>query len=566
MDMADAVKFQPSKYQSAIFDWIRRGTGSAIVKAVAGSGKTTTVIRGVEYFPRTAEVQLVAFNRDIVTEMEIRLRALEEEIGRNLPNVRVSTFHSLGFSALRSRLKPRRFTVDDRKLGKLVPKACGYNEVLVDLYTAFVTKLVGYAKGEGIGVLVDDKPESWKALIDHHGLYLDDKRATEEQAIEIARDLLRCSNEHAGRPQEYNGRSDLSFTIDYADMLYLPLLWQVNLWCNDVLIIDEAQDTNRVRREIAKRALGPDGRLMAVGDPCQSIYGFTGATPDAMDRIQSEFGCIELPLTVSYRCAKSIINRAQAIVPYLEAFEGSPEGDVMTLDCATAVNYLQPTDAVLCRMTAPLVGFAFDLIRHGIGCRVLGRDIGAGLISLIKKRDAVTVDELVEALEIYRDEEVAKCLRQDREEKAAGIKDRVDCVLTVIDELPRKERTIEALVGRLTSLFDDDDGAGLLTLSTIHKAKGKEWDSVAILAPELMPCKWARQEWEHVQERNLMYVAWTRAKSALIDLDDDRIGERKPVRIMSPLPPPPSTVIDDEFLERDLPPFLDRRRRGGAQS
>jgi DNA helicase II / ATP-dependent DNA helicase PcrA len=556
-------KFIPSLYQSNIFDWIRTGTGSACVKAVAGSGKTTTVIRGVQYFPPLFSVQLVAFNKDIVIEMEGRLKKLEEEIGRRLSNVRISTFHSLGFSALRSRFKPRNFTVDDRKLKKLMPEACGYSDMLEDMYSAFCAKLVGFAKGAGIGVLVEDQREVWQDLIDHYGLYLDDERATEEQAIEIARELLKCSIEAGMLPNVKDSPGQMRMTIDYADMLYLPILWKLRLWQNDVLIIDEAQDTNRVRRELAKRALRTDGRLMAVGDPRQAIYGFTGASHDAMDLIQSEFKCIELPLTVSYRCGKSIIARAQKLVPYLEAFEGAPDGEVIAMDCFTAAKVLKPTDAVLCRMTAPLVGFAFDLIKHGIGCRVLGRDIGAGLISLIKKRDAETIDELVVALEEYRDAEVAKFMKQDREEAAEGVKDRVECVLAVIEELIAKERTIATLIERLQNLFSDETGTGLLTLSTIHKAKGKEWDSVAILSPDLMPCRWAKQEWEQVQEQNLMYVAWTRAKTALIDLTDTRIVERKPPQAsLSGSVLPVSVAVpaaNDQFLVDELPAFLDRR-------
>lgn len=555
--------FAPSTYQSAIFDWIRTGSGSAIVKAVAGSGKTTTVIRGVQYFSPSFEVQLVAFNKDIVTEMEVRLKKLEEEIGRRLHNVRISTFHSLGFSALRGRFKPRRHTVDDRKLSKLMPEACGYSGMLEDLYGAFCCKLVGLAKGEGVGILVADEPEIWQALIDHHGLCLDDERATEDRAISIARDLLRHSVEAALMPKPTDSPQQMRMTIDYSDMLYLPILWNLRFWPNDALIIDEAQDTNRVRREIAKRALRANGRLMAVGDPRQGIYGFTGASHDALDQIKATFSCVELPLTVSYRCARSIIARAQKLVPYLEAFEGAQHGEIVHLSCAQAVQRLKPSDVILCRMTGPLVSFAFDLIRHGIGCRVLGRDIGTGLIKLIKGRDADTIPQLELALEKFRDEEVAKFIKKGREEAAAGVQDRVNCILAVIEEMPEKDRTVGTLIARLESLFDDDAGRGLLTLSTIHKAKGKEWDSVAILQPNLMPCQWAKQEWQQLQELNIMYVAWTRAKNLLIDLTDTRIVDRRakaePMLIL-PLPLPTKDGLPE------LPAFLDRRpkRAGGA--
>jgi superfamily I DNA/RNA helicase len=69
------------------------------------------------------------------------------------------------------------------------------------------------------------------------------------------------------------------------------------------------------------------------------------------------------------------------------------------------------------------------------------------------------------------------------------------------------------------SLFGDNV-TGLLVLSTIHKAKGREWERVFWLDRiGTCPSKWARQAWQQDQEKNLMYVAATRAKSELIDLN-----------------------------------------------
>src|SRR5206468_3822369 len=150
--------------------------------------------------------------------------------------------------------------------------------------------------------------------------------------------------------------------------------------------IDEAQDTNPARRALAKLALKPGGRLIAVGDPMQAIYGFTGASHDAMDLIAAEFDTVELPLSVSYRCARTIIGMAQTIVPYLEAAPNAPDGAVSRLPLKTALNALKPSDAVLCRQTAPLVSLAFKLIAAGRGCIILGREIAKGLTNLIDKQ------------------------------------------------------------------------------------------------------------------------------------------------------------------------------------
>jgi superfamily I DNA/RNA helicase len=69
---------------------------------------------------------------------------------------------------------------------------------------------------------------------------------------------------------------------------------------------------------------------------------------------------------------------------------------------------------------------------------------------------------------------------------------------------------------KIDNLFAD--GNGKLLLSTIHKAKGREWDNVAILAPELSPSRWARQDWQVEQELNLIYVRDTRVRHTTITL------------------------------------------------
>ncbi len=56
----------------------------------------------------------------------------------------------------------------------------------------------------------------------------------------------------------------------------------------------------------------------------------------------------------------------------------------------------------------------------------------------------------------------------------------------------------------------------MVTLSTVHKAKGAEAPRVIVLDPKRMPSKNARQDWEIQQERNVVYVTYTRAKETLV--------------------------------------------------
>lgn len=470
----------PSVYQRCIFDWFATGTGSVVVKAVAGSGKTTTIINGLRYIP------------------DVRLK-----------DISVNTFHSIGFRAILKRLGIRhdQAKIDSNKVRQIARDTL--DDLTYDLYADFVVKLIGLAKGAGLGALVPDGSDAWYSLVQHHDLYLDTIEASEERAMEIARTLLKASN-------------DASATgwIDFNDQLYLPLLWRCKLWQNDFVIIDEAQDVSPVRLALAKLALRPGGRLVAVGDDCQAIYGFTGASNDALDIIRQAFRCAELPLTVSYRCPKVIAERVRAHVPYFEVPETAIQGEVRQVTIEEAVRLLGPEDAVACRQTAPLVKLAFSLIARKILCNVLGKEIGKGLVSLIKKQKARGVDHLLEKLTVYRDREVTKLMARGEESKAEGINDRVACIFTVIESL--KERTQPALIIAIECLFDDHTRC--LTLATCHKLKGKEYRRVGILRPDLMPSKWARQEHQYRQELNLMYVTDTRAMEMLLEL----VGETLP--------------------------------------
>jgi superfamily I DNA/RNA helicase len=164
---------------------------------------------------------------------------------------------------------------------------------------------------------------------------------------------------------------------------------------------------------------------------------------------------------------------------------------------------------------------AYKLIRKKRACKVLGRKIGTGLISLVKKMNAANVDDLIDRLEVYVEREVLKFEAKGKEQQAQAVRDRVDTVNIFIEQLTEDNRTIDGLIQAISDLFADSN-VGMITLSTIHRAKGREWDRVFILDPQLMPSPWARQEWQQKQEKNIQFVAVTRAKKELayIKLDN----------------------------------------------
>ena len=500
-----ATAYAPSTFQQAIYDWIQTGEGSAVIIAMAGSGKTSTLIDGLRYRPADQAARLFAFNTEIANELKARTVGMR--------GVAASTLHAAGYGALCQKLGMQKIPV---LKGQSKSRAICWDWLSrrdAYRYTPFLCELVSLAKGAGVGALLPDEVPEWRALIRHHDLTLDDVRPSEyadveTYAIGLARELLLRTITAA----------EDDFQIDFDDMLYLPLFWDLILPRSLWVCLDEAQDTNPVRRALVQRSLALGGRLVSVGDSHQSIFGFTGASIDAIDRIIETFHATTLPLSICYRCARAIVEAAQAIVPDILPADDADPGEVLWLPVQQGLAELGPQDVILCRNTAPLVRAAYWLIAHQIGCRILGKEIGTGLVKLVEQMHAETLDQLERELYDYRDQQTAKLRARGESGHAATLDDRVSCIQTVINNLPREAHTVPALKAELIRLFEDQN-TGVLTLSTIHKAKGKEWPTVAILQPELMPSPWATQAWERQQETNLRYVAITRARERLIWLN-----------------------------------------------
>jgi hypothetical protein len=90
-------------------------------------------------------------------------------------------------------------------------------------------------------------------------------------------------------------------------MLYIPEVLQLPVPEYDFVCVDEAQDYSPVALNFTMRLVNPEhgGRLLFVGDPRQSIFGFAGADTDALDRIVTRANATVLPLSISYRCPEA---------------------------------------------------------------------------------------------------------------------------------------------------------------------------------------------------------------------------------------------------------------------
>lgn len=530
------TKFPLNAQQQAVADWIVNDTGSLNLTARAGCGKTYTLLNGairaiVEN--GLGEVVFLVFNKANADETKVKLAAMAKDDPRfgNWKLVQASTVHSAGFSPWR-RVAPK-VKVDEKKVLSLIDARAaqdGPKSVYATCAPAIV-KGVSLAKQAAFGLLhgISDQ-RAWYDLLEHHAVNDLADGWTLDEIVPAAVAILRAS-------------IDLDReVVDFDDMILAPLVHKARFWPKDWVLLDEAQDTNAARRALALALLKPKtGRLIAVGDDRQAIYGFTGADATAMDLIADALGSARLPLTVTYRCPKAVVAEANRLVPDLTAHETAPEGIVRTLPLTRAepanddgtiertVYWFEdelpaPTASVLCRNTKPLVEQAYALLRKGIGCRVEGREIGTGLVKLATRWKRVTgLAALGTKLEDYRDREVVKWNAKGREERAQAVVDKVETLLVLSDALISEDKgTVAALVAFIESLFGDSrpgDRSNVLTLSTIHKAKGREWDTVYLLdRAGTLPSPWARKPWQLRQEENLEYVAITRAKNELVDL------------------------------------------------
>lgn len=185
-------------------------------------------------------------------------------------------------------------------------------------------------------------------------------------------------------------------------------------------------------------------------------------------------------------------------------------GSVDRLSFYRPTDFTGPDSACLCRNTAPLVAFAFDLLARGVPCHIVGKDIQVGLEKLIDKVPVGSSFLFFQRdLCRLREAEKEKLLKKGKREQAANYADKCNALCVIANNCMNREEIKQ----KLAKIFADGTG---LTLSTIHKAKGLEWSRVFLLDWELLPSPYAETEAAKQQEKNLQYVAVTRAKLDLV--------------------------------------------------
>lgn len=480
---------------------------SIVLLSVAGSGKTTSLVEGASRLRGTTLA--VAFNVKIK-------KTLEERIGHIAT---CKTLNGLGHKALIG-FFGRRVSIDRDKIHKLLrdiingEKKKEERDMLWEILTP-TKQLISRAKSHGLipdqtrGLyksLVPDTYESWEEIALHYDIQFDP-------------DIY----QFAHRALVESIRLSWAGICDFDDQVYLPATFGMTFDKYDNVIVDEAQDLSEIQHKILKKVLRKGGRLIAVGDENQAIYGWRGAMSNSIEKLGETFNLHRMDLTISFRCAQNIVAEAKKIVPRIEASPSAPMGEVIHIPEYNAATFVEG-DVILCRTNAPIIKMAYRLIAQGQGVYVMGRDIGYGLKVLIKKLTKRYPDATVEKLELelweWHDSQVVLATKKGQFSKAETTDDKAESLQAVIDYSAAK--TVKGILLEIDTLFGKESAP--ITLSTVHRFKGLESPRVYILDQHLMPSKWAtkafekdpeRYAWMIQEEDNIRYVAVTRAMKEL---------------------------------------------------
>jgi len=481
---------KPTPEQEKIFLFIKKRPENILIKAFAGTGKTTTVVEAVKLLPKDKNIMFLAFNKHI-----------QEELKTKLPEyVRCYTTYGLGMSAIKRKYGDS-IQFDEFKVDKIIQKKMKswdldeeLDEEEIGLYLNNVKKLVNLCR-----LTLTVKPEYVPYVADRYDINLNKPKDIKR----VLKVLDECTTDRK--------------TFDYTDMIYLPAV-DNSIWFfpQDYVFVDEVQDLNRCQIKIIEKVLKRnrttkklEGRLISVGDFFQGIYGFNAADEKSFQWFENFPNTKVLPLSVSFRCSQNVIKKAQEIVPDIKALPSAPEGLVRD---GNVLNEAESGDFVLCRTTMPLVKLFFEFLTQNKKAIIKGSDIGIHLIELIGKINSI------EKLKSFWEEELSK-FRKDLKSDGilnpsehSGYSVLEDKVMTLLF-LARLADSIPDLKLKIKTIFTDEIQG--ICLSTVHKIKGLEANRVFIIRPDLLPLPNVRS-WQAIQEKNLEYVAITRSRLELI--------------------------------------------------
>lgn len=455
------------------------------------SGKTTTLIELSRRTPPTRDSIFLAFNKSIANELANRLP----------PDRKAQTLHSCALGALRRAFKLQ-IDISENKYFQMALNELKWPEKLpVKQKMSLCGKVARLYDLMRVNCLYGDSEAVFNL-----GL-----RYGEEVGDQIVSQALSLHNIATQFSDRFFFSAGGKIKMDFTDMLtyaikYVP---KSEFRQYSVVMTDEIQDLNPLQYQLIQRLKSPRGRLIGVGDQRQSIYSFQGSNLDTLNAIKNAPNTVSLPLSMTYRCSKAIVNEALKVFPNgIEAAPFAKDGIVRDGSLSEA----QIGDFILCRNNAPLVDAFIGLLKQGKRAQILGKEFGNEVIELIDSVNEIW--DLEKKLVNFEDNLKAKGISNPMKVSSyQELDDRVNVLISLYLHYQSLEKVREVIQEMFT---DRPDFSQQITLSTIHKSKGLESNRVFFLNPELIPSKFATSELELYAENCLKFVAITRAKNELI--------------------------------------------------
>lgn len=447
-------------------------------------GKTTTIIEGINHAPEK-NIILCAFNKKIQVELNKRLTN---------PRAEAKTLHAIGFGCVIRNWKGVK--VDDDRGMRIV------KSLLTDDVPNEILRLIVRLASRSKSTCPFPTLEKMVSEAEDADLVPDDEFINMGYDTDfIAKHAMEAMNKAC----EKDG------TIDFDDMVFVPLRnkWVFGRW--DLVVVDEAQDMSYAQLLFAQRICKKNGRIIVVGDDRQAIYGFRGADHRSLELLKSSLKAKEFKLTITYRCPSKIVAEARQIVDDYEAAPNASEGEIHHITHEALIKDALPGDFVLSRKNAALAKVCLAFLRANKRAFIEGKDVGKTLITLVKKIKGKSVPDFISRLEKWKTRELIRAEKLGSEAKIEAKKqlifDQHETLINLVDGLT----STNELVSRIEGLFADmAEGRhkSAICCSSVHKAKGLERDNVYLIEQTFNT--------RNIEERNIKYVAITRAKKKLV--------------------------------------------------
>lgn len=508
--------FELSEYQQKIKTYFTtHPRDNMAIEALAGSGKTSTALMLTE-LTKTSDVY-VAFNKSIQMEMKEKLKN---------PKTKCYTMHGLALSVMRYNLEQikKEPELNNFKIHKII------DELFEDEYKndkkLSTPEYKDYLKDNYITLYNIIRLKNIESLNVDNIEWICDELGVFQSTSEF---IAHTSNQMLDWIEKIDNLSLKIFEdkceIDFTDMLYITLKklqsgdWNIPYWLLFTNIYyDEFQDASLLHQKLIRYFKRANGRFILIYDKNQAIYGFAGADCRATDNVDRMFIPVEhFQLPVNYRCGSDILKYVNrqfhvGILPRPNA----TLGDVIRIDESQLKNKVKPNDFVIGRKNQQLISTAMDLVKAGIRIYLSDKEIITKILKTVKNTKQKTVGELLgycnDFLQRYGELKESERKKFDRED--------VDLIIILINYFSREHQLSGAyktdkFTSYVQNMINVDNPDGCVRIMSIHKSKGLEAENVFVLNEGRPFVELGRSKDMVQQEKNLSYVALTRAKENL---------------------------------------------------